>query len=183
LSARLRQQHAIESPDPICDALGIIEPIDAQDQLRAQQALAQAGDVRTGGRLGGTRGEVIHADADRKGRKLRFALARHDRIVGDTQAEFLPDVVPEVQPILVGLKSDQIIGQHRLNELAMLGYALHDGARRPRRMQEKADGLLDPEPPQLRSQGQEVIILDPEGRVRPVEAQQRARHERVDLAV
>ncbi len=85
LQRRLRHQHAIESPDPIGDALGIIEPIDAQDQLRAVQALAQAGDLRTGSRLGGTRGEIIHADTDRKGRELRFALARHDRIIGDTQ--------------------------------------------------------------------------------------------------
>ena len=50
-------------------------------------------------------------------------------------------------------------------------------------MQEEADRLLDVQLPQFGTQRQEVIILNPEGRVGLAEAQQRARHESVDFAI
>ena len=53
----------------------------------------------------------------------------------------------------------------------------------PWRVQEEADRAIDVELAQFDAQGEEVIVLHPEHCFRRVEAQQRARHERVDLAI
>ena len=50
-------------------------------------------------------------------------------------------------------------------------------------MQEEADRLRDAEIAQLRAEREEMIVLHPERGVRLLEAQQRARHEGVDLAI
>ena len=93
------------------------------------------------------------------------------------------DVAEKILAILLGLEADQIIGQHRLDQFAMMRHAADHGARRPRRVQEKADRLGDAEIAQFASQREEMIVLDPERGIILAEAQQRARHEGVDLAV
>ena len=57
----------------------------------------------------------------------------------------------------------------------MMGYALHGGARRPRRVKEKADRLLKSQPAHFRTQGQKMVVLHPIQSVRVGEAQQRGR--------
>jgi hypothetical protein len=89
----------------------------------------------------------------------------------------------EVLAIFPGLEADQIIGEHRLDQLAGMRHAADHVARRPRRMQEEADRFGDAEVAQLRAEREEVIILHPERSVLLAEAQQRARHEGVDFAI
>ena len=78
------------------------------------------------------------------------------------ETEIRPDIGQEIFAIVFGLESDQIVRQHRLDQFAMMRDAADDGARGPRRMQEKADRLGDAEIAQFRAQRQEVIILNPE---------------------
>ena len=65
----------------------------------------------------------------------------------------------------------------------MMRHALDDGARRPRRMQEETDRLLDAEIAQFGAERQEMIILNPERRLRFLEPQQRPRHEGIDFTI
>ena len=111
------------------------------------------------------------------------AVARdHDAVVND-ETEIGLRVGQKILAILFGLEADQIIGQHRLDQFAMMRHAADHGARRPRRMQEEADRLRDAEIAQFGAERQEMIILNPERGVRLAEAQQRARHEGVHFAI
>ena len=65
----------------------------------------------------------------------------------------------------------------------MMRHAFDDGARGPRRVQEKSDRPGDAEIAQFGAQRQEMIILDPERGVRLFESQQRPRHEGVHFAI
>ncbi len=53
----------------------------------------------------------------------------------------------------------------------------------PWRVQKKSDRPADLQPAHFCAQGEKVIVLNPEDRVRAGEAQQRAGHERVDFAI
>ena len=134
-------------------------------------------------RLGRELGEFFRVDADREYRRARLAMARGDDAVANGQLKVALDVGEEVLAILFGLETDQVTGQHRLDQLAMMRHAADHGARRPWRVQEEADRLGDAEIAQFRAERKEVIVLDPERGVRLLEAQQRPRHEGVHLTV
>ena len=136
-----------------------------------------------GRRLGGQLGELLGIDADREYRGAGPAMARMDDAVTHDEPEIVLRVGQEVLAILLGLETDQVIGQHRLDQLAMMRHAADHRARRPRRMQEEADRLRDAEIAQFRAEREEMIVLDPERRIRLLEAQQRARHEGVHFAI
>src|ERR1700738_2413004 len=100
--------------------------------------------------LGGLRCEFLGIDADRKYRDARCAVARRDDAVFRLKTETARKITEETLTVVLGLESDQIIGQHRLDQFAMMRHPLDDGARRPRRMQEEPDRLSDAEIAQLR---------------------------------
>jgi hypothetical protein len=106
--------------------------------------------------------------------------------IGNTahgEAEVGLRVRQEVLAIFLGLETDQIIGQHRLDQLAMMRHARYQRTRRPRRMQEEADRLGDAEIAQFGAERQEMVVLNPERGIGFAESQQRARHEGVHFAV
>ena len=59
----------------------------------------------------------------------------------------------------------------------------HGAAIGPWRVQEKADRAVNLQPTQLRAKREEVVVLNPEHRIRSGEVQKRARHKRVDFAI
>ena len=135
------------------------------------------------GRLGGARREGVDVDSDRESADARDAPLRRDRIIDQAQPELADQIVREVLDVVVGLEADQVIGEHRLHEIAVVRN-VHDRApARPGRVQEEADGAFDPQAAQFLAERQEVVVVNPIGRVRPAEAQQPARHEGVDLAI
>ena len=89
----------------------------------------------------------------------------------------------EILAVFLGLETDEIIGEHRLDQFAMMRHARDDRTRGPGRVQEETDRLADAEIAQFRAERQEMIILNPEGSIGLFESQQRARHEGVDFAV
>ena len=76
-----------------------------------------------GRRLRRQLGELLRIDADRKYRGARPAVARDDDAVVHDEAEIGLRVRQEVLAILLGLETDQIIGQHRLDQFAMMRHA------------------------------------------------------------
>ena len=167
----------------LIEAFRIIQPVDADRKLFAVQAAAQPRDVWMGGRFCRQLGEFSGIDADRKHRGAGAAVARRDDAVMHGEAEIGLRVGQKVLAVFLGLEADEIIGQHRLDQFAMMRHARHHRARRPRRVQEEADRLGDAEIAQLGAEREKVIILDPERGVGFAESQQRARHEGVDFAV
>ena len=76
-----------------------------------------------GRRLRRQLGELPGIDADRKYRGAGPAVARNDDAVMHDEAEVGLRVRQEVLAIFLGLETDQIIGQHRLDQLAMMRHA------------------------------------------------------------
>ena len=102
---------------------------------------------------------------------------------GDRQTQIRLKVALEILAIFLGLKADQVVSQHRLDQFAVVRHAADDGARRPRRMQEEAERLGKAEVAHFRAERQEMIILNPERGVLAAESHQGSRHEGVDLAI
>ena len=134
-------------------------------------------------RLRGEVGEFLDVDADREHGGAGPAMRRDDDAVMHGKIELACDIAEEILAILLGLEADQVVGQHRLDQFAMMRHARHQRARRPRRVQEEADRLRNAEFAQLGAEREEMIILHPEGGIVLAEAQQRARHEGVDFAI
>ncbi len=180
---RMQCPHAVECLDAVDQPLGIIQPVDADRELFPVQASPQPRHVGMRNGLGGLQGEFFDIDADREYRDARLAMTRRDDAVFDLQTKLRGEIAKEVLAVVGRLESDQIIGQHRLDQFAMMRHPFDDGVRGPRRMQEKSDRLRHAAIAQFRAERQEMIILNPERGVGLFKAQQRARHEGVDFAI
>jgi hypothetical protein len=132
---------------------------------------------------GGLLGELLRIDTDREYRGTGPAIARDDDAVANDGVQLGLHIGQEILAIFFGLETDQVIGQHRLDQVAVMRHAADHGTRRPRRVQEEADRLRDAELAQLRAKREKMIVLNPEHDVRLPEAQQRTRHEGVDFAI
>ncbi|MGY2809985.1 hypothetical protein ACVIHF_006715 [Bradyrhizobium sp. USDA 4506] len=179
----MQRPHLVERLDAVDEALGIVKPVDADRERLAIEAAPQPRHVGMRHRLGRLLRELAGIDADRKHRGAGAAERRIDHAVAHLEVEIVLHIAQEVLAVLIGLEADQVIGQHRLDQLAMIGHARDHRARRPWRVQEEADRLRDAEIAQLGAECEEMIILDPEHGIRLAEAQQRARHERVHFAI
>jgi hypothetical protein len=85
--------------------------------------------------------------------------------------------------IFVGLHPDQVVGEHRLDQFAMMRHGGEHAARREWCVQEEPNRLADAELAHVRGEREVVIIVDPEGRIRFGEADQRPRHQSIDFAI
>ena len=129
------------------------------------------------------RAEALDIDADGKCRQTRRAVARRHCPGRHDQSHFHLEVVDKIVPVFIGLEADEIVGQHRFNQFAMMRHPIDDVSRRPRRMQKEADRLVNIALAQLGAQRQEMIVLNPERCVRLAEPYQRSRHECIHLAI
>src|SRR6476619_5351466 len=121
--------------------------------------------------FGGLHREFFDVDADRKYRDTGSAVSRRYDAVLDLKTKIRGNAIEEVLAIVAGLESDQIVGQHRLDQLAMMRHALDHGRRSPGRMQEEPYRLRHAAITQFRAQRQEMVILNPEHRIRPCKSQ------------
>src|SRR5262249_26430956 len=153
-------------------ALRVIDPVHADRKARALQARTQPRYLGSRNRFGGTRRKRIDIDADWKSGNARASEFGSDDVVLNRVAEFLGHVVGEVLSVVVGLEPDEVIGQHGPDQVAMVRHAEHRGLRGPRRVEKKADWLINAQPAQFSTQSQKVIVLNPVGRIRTAEAQQ-----------
>ena len=178
----LELQHAIECAQAIRQAFGIVDAIDPDHQPGVLQARAQARDLQTRRRLDGAFGEALDVDPDRKRAEPGDAVRGRERIRAG-QAQLLLEIIGEIRDILLGLEPDQVVAEHGPHQLAMMRKAHHRVADGEWGMEKETDRVIDTQTPQLAAERQVVIVVDPEHRVRPREAQHGSRHQRVDLAV
>jgi hypothetical protein len=84
--------------------------------------------------------------------------------------------IGEAVAVRVGLEADQVVGEHRLHQLAIVRQVRDGRAVGPWGVQEEADLPRDAELAQIARERQEMIVVDPERRVGPAEGGERARH-------
>src|ERR1043166_9576321 len=130
----MQRPHPVERLYAVDQALGIIQPVDADRELLAVQAPPQPRDIRMGGRLRRQLRKLPGIDADRKYPRAGAAMARNDDAVMHDEAEIGLRVRQEVLAILLGLEADQVVSQHRLDQLAMMRNARYHRTRRPLRV-------------------------------------------------
>ncbi len=92
----------------------------------------------------------------------------------------LEHVALEVRQIGVGLEADEIAGEQGPHQQLMLGRGGKDIRRRERDMQKEPDPVSVPPLSQLRCQGEEMVVVDPDQIVRLQERRQRVGEFRVD---
>src|SRR3954452_1226138 len=113
---------------------------------------------------------------------MRATIPRAYNPVVNDEIQNRFDVGKKILAVVPGLESDKIVGQHRFDQLAMMGNAFDDGARRPRGVQEKPKRLGDAEITQFRAEREEMIILYPIGSVLLFEPKKRPGHNGVHFA-
>jgi hypothetical protein len=124
-------------------------------------------------------------DADREHVRPQHAVAlAHARVGQQHRADLaLPDAVAECAQVAAGLEADDVVLQHRLEQVAVAGQRAQHVVRREGRVQEESDRLARAEATQLRAERDQVIVVHPDHVVGLEQRQQPARERRVDLLV
>ena len=110
-------------------------------------------------------------------------MFRNDTLISNGERRMFLEACHEVLAVLIGLKPDQVVGEHCPHKLAVVRDRRKGGPLRPRRVQEETDRTFHTQIPQLKSKRQQMIVMNPEKCIGCTKAKQRARHVRVDLPV
>ena len=154
-----------ERAQPRVDALGVVQPVDAEeDPARAAQGLADLRgplDDSLGSRQLLERGGV---DRDGEGRGSdRPAVGQVDQVAVGLVADPPPDEPDEVLRTARHLEADQVGPEQPFEDLAAPGQLLEELLRRERDVQVEADAQVRPELAQHLRDQLELVVVDPHG--------------------
>jgi len=144
-------------------ALGVVEPVDAQQQAPARVFVAYVlvGFHGVGGL--GKACELVHVDADGEGldlhRGAKGAQALGSHLFG---AALAAHVAREVRHVGLALQSHQVIGEQRTHQPLVLRYRRHDQRRRHGDVQEETNALAAAHGTQLCGQRDQVVVMHPD---------------------
>src|SRR3974390_3373948 len=136
-------EQTVERLDALGKALRIINAIDADDQLGAAETVVQAAHLRIVERLSGAGRKLRRINAGREGGEPARAPSWAEHESGARLVQVITQQVGKVVSIRIRLETDQIVGEHRLHELAILRELGDDVPLRPRRVQEDANFTHD----------------------------------------
>ena len=156
-------EQAAEGPEPVGQALGVVQPVDADDLRAVERARGEQLDAGVGLRRVRHVLEGVDVDADRE-------IARHDGAAerGDLPARLqhaaglLQHIALEIGHVRGRLEADDVVGEQRLDQPGMVGHRDHHVRRRERDMQEEADAGFDAAAAQLGGERDQVIVVDPD---------------------
>ncbi|MCY1533345.1 hypothetical protein D9M68_686670 [compost metagenome] len=130
------------------------------------------------------RRELVHVDADRKGRRAHRVAVGAEQVAAQRFAvRLVVHVVREVLHVLLGLEADQVVREQRAHQPLVLRNGRHDDLRRQRNVQEEADALLAAHGAQLGGQRHQVVVVDPDDVVVLQQRHQLAREQLVHAPV
>src|SRR3546814_3114294 len=106
------------SSDVCSSDLGVVEPVDTDDEAAAGKALLQADHLLAALAFDRHLGEHFGVDADRKGLCLEDPAKGADAAISvDLAARLAADVVLEAEQAVLCLAAEQVIGAERLDDL------------------------------------------------------------------
>ena len=152
-----QQQQPLERLEALGDALGVVEPVDAE-QDQALVALAREG-IRAVG--GGELAEAMRVDADGVGGDVLAVRG------GQQRAQLIA--------VARRLRADQLVGGERGGEVLVVRDRLPVLARRDRHVVEVAERTAPAEPLQLAAERDQLVVMHPD---QVVGAQQRDQRQR-----
>ena len=177
---RLEVEDPLERVDLLGDPLGVVEPLDAEDDLLAAVALLHLRlDLR---RLRATerRAERLDVDPDREGADPDDAAVEVDLLRPGLHPEDPQAGGAEVPDVVAGMEADVVGAEHPAEELSPRGKEAVDLGRGKRHVQEEADREIGPTGAERSRQQREMEVVDPHGRSAVGDAGDRVREALVD---
>ena len=164
---RVALEEAREGLDALADALGIVEPVDADDELLAFEARLGAPHERMALRVRRLGPESRRVDADREGGHLEAAAERLVEAAAERPAHpVTSQAADEIVDVERRLEADHVVGREAAQqEVVGRQHARHVGGR-PRDVQEEADPVGEAHVAQLRGERDEVVVVHPDEVVR-----------------
>ena len=161
-------------------SLGIVQPIDAEDQRPTQQAGAQPRRIALVGRRLRFCADLVDVHADRVHAGLHRAPERgkRDHPPGNA-ARLSHHIVGERGAVVFGLEAKQIELAHRADQLRVRRVGHEHRRRRERRVQKQADAVAQPGIAQRLGQAEQMVVVRPHQIVRPHQSGERLREQRV----
>ncbi len=177
-------QQLAEGAYALGDALGVVQPVDAQQQLAARILLAHGLVGLYGVRRAAQALELLHIDADGKGAHLQLpAMAGKTVLAQPLGFALVLQVAAEVGHVGLALQAHQVIREERAHQPLVVRQRGQDQRWRDGDVQEKTDALAAPQRAQLRRQRDQVVVVHPDHVVVPQQRQQLAREQPVHAAV
>src|SRR5208282_1563762 len=161
MPVRIILKKAIKGLDPIRDALGIVEPIDAKDETTSAEALLDLRGERRPRCIARHPGVNRCLDTNRE-----CAHTDPEPIDFVSPATNLPralrdQIATEIVAIVLRLKSDEIVIGKASEYFPVRGQRLQNVGRSERNMQEEPDLVLAAPGPQFATQRHEVVVVNP----------------------
>ena len=177
-------EQVVDRLDAVGQALRVIQPVHADGERAAVQALQQAVGGRAGNVAGGDRGEAGDVDADRRDDDLHPAAAMDEaKLAVRLDAQENADALQEGIAVVAGMKADHIAGAQRFQQFDRAGQGAEDRRRHEGGVQEEPDALLHPAGAQLVADGEHLVVVYPDQVVRPQQRDQGGGKGAVDGAV
>ena len=158
-------QQLAERAQPGADALGVVEPVDAEQHLAG--VAERLADLRGAGDDLGSAGElleVVDVDRDRERRRAHGPLVGQvDQLAVGLVTDPLADEPHEVLGAAGQLEADQVGAEQALEDLAAPGQLLEQLGRREGDVQEEADVEVGPELAQHLRDELELVVVHPDG--------------------
>ncbi|CAG9222614.1 hypothetical protein BVI434_410017 [Burkholderia vietnamiensis] len=181
---RILFEQLTERMHALRQALRVIETVDADQQLAARIFIAHPLEHVDAVAILRQRRELVDVDADRKRAGRQRPAERTQATVGQARGAGLGlDVVLEVQQIGFGLKADEVVREQRAHQPFVLRNRGHDRRRRHRNMQEEADRIRAAHRAQFGGERNQLIVVNPDGVVRPQQRAELAREQLVHASV
>ncbi|BDV37177.1 hypothetical protein DSM21852_04300 [Methylocystis bryophila] len=160
---RMKLQQALEGTEPVRQTLRVVEAIHPDDVDARLAASMQPLDPPFG--LGMLRhcGERIDANAGWKhARPDNTPPDAHDVRREHFTAHRLAQEAAKIRLVGPRLKTHDVIGEHRLHEPFVLRHRYEHVRRRERNVQEEADAIFDLARAELRGEGDQMIVVNPD---------------------
>src|SRR5690606_11054984 len=166
--AQLRKEleQTAEGAQAVRKALGVVESIDANDLLTAQNAATVHFDLHLLVALLRHLVEGVDVNADGEAAGDDLAIIDLYSVAVHLVAELVLDIMLQIAEVGVGLETDDVEVEQGFNQPAMLRHRSHDLRWREGDVQEEADALGAAALAQLRGKRDQMIIVDPDDVIR-----------------
>ena len=180
---RLALEQALERQQAPRDALGVIEPVDPQEDPFAARVGADARGLREHVRVLGEPAEGLRVDADGEDAEADLAAVDEDALPGRRDAQDSQDRRGEVAPVRERVKPDEVRAEHPFEDLLPPRQDPQDLRGGEGDVQEEADGrAVDALAKHLRHERQ-LVVVNPDEVARAPDAGDRVGEPLVDRAV
>ncbi len=159
---RVAVEELLVGAETLHQALGVVQPVDADDGLAARVGRAAHG-MRAALVAFGELLDLVRHHADRvyAGAEV-LPVGGQTAVRLDDAAHLTGDVVLEGQAVGVGLETDQVVVAERLKQVVVRWDGGEDFRRRKRDMQEEADAVADAQLTAGFGEGNQVVVVDPD---------------------